>query len=106
RQLGGALAKARPEHGALASIDAAFAMFAVGIAATPEQNAAVDRSVSAVKDALAPWEARSMYLNFAERPRDERTFVSEQAYRRLRRVKAAYDPGDVIRSNHPVPPAG
>jgi hypothetical protein len=28
------------------------------------------------------------------------------AYQRLREIKARVDPGDVIRSDHPIPPAG
>ena len=34
-----------------------------------------------------------------------RAFWTEQAYQRLRRIKAAVDPGDMIRANHPIPPA-
>jgi hypothetical protein len=37
---------------------------------------------------------------------DPARFWSPQAYERLRRIKAEVDPGDVIRANHPVPPAG
>jgi hypothetical protein len=47
-----------------------------------------------------------MYLNFAENPQwSPSAFWTEQAYRRLRRIKAAVDPGNVIRANHPIPPA-
>lgn len=60
--------------------------------------------VEAIQDALAPWAARQMYLNFAE-TRQSAPFWTEQAYRRLRRIKAAVDPHDIIRSNHPIPPA-
>jgi hypothetical protein len=42
------------------------------------------------------------YLNFAEGRRDAKTLWTEAAHRRLRRVKAAYDPENVIRSNHPL----
>ena len=54
---------------------------------------------------MRPWAARHMYLNFAETTREAHTFWSEQAYHRLRRIKAAVDPGEMIRSNHPVAPA-
>jgi len=36
------------------------------------------------------------------RPRTR--FWTPESYDRLRRVKAAVDPGDLIHSNHPVPP--
>ena len=44
------------------------------------------------------------YLNLAETERDPASFWAPQAYDRLRRIKAAVDPDDLIRSNHPVPP--
>ena len=59
--------------------------------------------VQAVKDTLAPSAATRMYMNFAERHRDAATFWTEQAYHRLRRIKTAIDPDNVIRSNHPIP---
>jgi FAD/FMN-containing dehydrogenase len=105
RHLGGEFERARPEHGAVGSIDAQYAMFAVGMVPAPELEAAVREQVQAVKDTLAPWAARHMYLNFAETEREPSTFWAEQAYHRLRRIKATIDPDDVIRSNHPIPPA-
>jgi hypothetical protein len=105
RHLGGELRRPRPEHGALAQIDAEYAMFAVGMLPAPELQAPVRTQVQAVKDALAPWAARHMYLNFAETQQDAAGFWTEQAYHRLRRIKTAIDPDDVIRSNHPIPPA-
>jgi len=46
-----------------------------------------------------------MYLNFAEAPGSAAPLWAQDAYHRLRRIKARVDPGDVIRSNHPVRPA-
>ncbi len=66
--------------------------------------APVMAQVGAIKDALAPWAARQMYLNFAETC-SAAPFWTEQACHRLRRIKAAVDPHDIIRSNHPIPPA-
>jgi len=105
RHVGGALARASADHGALASIEAAFAVFVVGVAATPELGRAAGARAEAVIEALEPWAARQMYMNFAESQTDPRTLFSEQAYHRLRRVKAAYDPESRIRSNHPIDPA-
>ena len=102
RHLGGALARIHPGHGALATIEAGFALFAVGIAMTPEMGAAVRAHVEVVRAAMAPWDAGRDYLNFTERrERGERLFGSS-TYKRLQTVKAAVDPGDVFRSNHPV----
>jgi FAD/FMN-containing dehydrogenase len=45
-----------------------------------------------------------MYLNFAETGRNGRSFWSEQAYARLRRIKAKVDPANRMRANHPITP--
>jgi FAD/FMN-containing dehydrogenase len=105
RHLGGALAETRRESGALARLDAKFAMFAVGMTPTPESQTAVDLHVDAVKKALAPWDAGRTYLNFAERHSSGESIWGPDAYARLRRVKARWDAQDILRSNHPVMPA-
>jgi FAD/FMN-containing dehydrogenase len=102
RHLEGEFARARPEHGALAAIDAKYVMYAVGITPTPEAQAAVGAHVERLLDAVEPWTAEHKYLNLTETRRMPGAFWSEQAYHRLRRIKAAVDPDDVIRSNHPV----
>jgi hypothetical protein len=92
----------RPGHGALATIEAGFAMFALGISMTSELGAAVRAHVEVVQAALASWDAGRDYLNFTERrERGERLFGSA-TYRRLQTVKGKVDPDDVFRSNHPV----
>ena len=45
-----------------------------------------------------------MYLNLAETQQDAATLWTEQAYHRLRRIKTAVDPDDLIRSNYPSRP--
>jgi hypothetical protein len=105
RHLGGALAEARPGSGALAKLDAKFAMFAVGMTPTPESRTAVELHVQAVKKALARWDAGRTYLNFAETRLPGASIWGGDAYARLRRVKAKWDANDVLRSNHPVAPA-
>jgi FAD binding domain len=105
RHLGGEFARTRPGNGALASIDAQYVLYAVGMTPVPDLVAPVMGQVGAIKQALAPWAAGQMYLNFAETQGSAAPFWTEQAYQRLRRIKADVDPGDVIRSNHPIPPA-
>ena len=102
RHLDGALARKAPGAGALATIGGKFAMFAVGMAITPEMGAAVRAHVEIVQAVLGPWDSGRAYLNFAEkRQRGERLF-GDKTYSRLQAVKAAVDPDDVFRSNHPV----
>ena len=105
RHLGGELGRPHPANGALSSIDAQYSMYAAGMVPVPELEGPVRAQVTAVKAALAPWAASRMYLNFAETQGDPARFWSEQAYQRLRRIKATVDPDNLIRSNHPVPAA-
>ena len=70
---------------------------------TPEAQAAVTAHIETVKSAMSPWQARHMYLNFAETSMDPSAFWDVEAYGRLRRIKAEVDPTNLIRSNHPVP---
>ena len=102
RHLEGEFAQPRPEHGALAAIDARYVMYAVGITPTPEARAIVGAHVERLLGALEPWTAEHKYLNLTETRRKPGAFWNEPAYHRLRRIKAAVDPDDVIRSNHPV----
>jgi FAD/FMN-containing dehydrogenase len=102
RQLGGELARAHPDGGALATVDADYALYAVGIAPTPEAAAQVRAHVEVVENALHHWAAELTYLNFAETRRDPHTLWTEKAHRRLRAIKATFDPDNLIRSNQPV----
>ncbi len=102
RHLEGELGRRRPENGALAALDARYALYAVGMTPVPELEVPVRAQIEAVKTALAPWTARHMYLNFADGGRDPATFWSEPAHQRLRRIKAAVDPDGLMRANHPV----
>jgi hypothetical protein len=104
RHLGGALAASVP-GGAVGGFDAEFAVFAVGITPDADADAAVRRSVDALLAAIAPWTTGRAYLNFAERPKAGTALFEEATHRRLREIKRSYDPTDLIRANHPIPPA-
>ena len=105
RHLGGAVARSDSRHGAIDAFEAPYIMYALGIAPTPEAREAVDAAVGRLRAMLAPWEADHTYLNFAESRRKANTLFSSASYHRLRRIKAIVDPTDMIRSNHPIPPA-
>ncbi len=102
RHLGGAIGRSRAEHGALAAFAAPYLLFAVGIAPTAEAGHAVESTVRDLRAGLAHLEAPHTYLNFAESKREARTLWSETSYHRLRRIKAAVDPENLIRSNHEI----
>jgi hypothetical protein len=102
RHLGGAVGRPSAQHGALSHFDAEYLLFGVGITPTPEAHTAVLADVERLVVALTPWDSGSMYLNFSEADVNKGRRWTEQAHHRLRRVKAHYDAGDLIRSNHPV----
>jgi FAD/FMN-containing dehydrogenase len=105
RHLGGEMRRARPGAGALAAIDAEYVIHAGGVAPTPEIASAVNVRIAALLSAVSPWAARQRYLNFTETNQEPASFWSPAAYGRLRRIKAAVDPHNLIRANHPIPPA-
>jgi FAD/FMN-containing dehydrogenase len=102
RHYGGAVARPRPEHGAVSAFEAPYIMFAVGIAPTPEAKAAVHATVTSLMAATRRWQSGHTYLNFAETRRDPRTLWPETVHARLKRIKAALDPENLFRSNHPL----
>jgi FAD/FMN-containing dehydrogenase len=104
RHLGGALRRAPRHGGAMATLDADYALFAVGLTPTPETAEAVHTCIAAVRDAMTPWSTGRCYLNFAEQTRSGDQLFGAETHARLRQVKAAYDPHDLIRANHPVEP--
>ena len=104
RHLGGALARPAPGGGAQPSIDANYLVVAVGISPTPDLAAAVRAQAQAVKDALAPWHAGYDYYNSEETPTPASAVLPPVSYRRLQKIKAAYDPDQAIISAHPVWP--
>ncbi|WP_340537584.1 FAD-binding oxidoreductase [Nocardioides sp. GXZ039] len=104
RHLGGALNSGRG-GGAIDGLPGAFLGFAVGITARPEAIDRVRSAVTGIQDGLEPWRAPARYLNFVEQPSDARSFYDPLTWARLRAFKAAYDPDDLIRSNHPIPAA-
>jgi UDP-N-acetylenolpyruvoylglucosamine reductase len=105
RQLGGAVAVERPQHGAVGHLDAGFALFGLGMALNPEMEAAVKVHAQTVKDALAPWAAGRGYFNFSDTPLEGRSLYPPATYLRLQDVKAAYDPDELFRVSHPIRPA-
>jgi FAD/FMN-containing dehydrogenase len=104
RHLGGALARPADDGGAQPSIEASHLVFCAGFAPTPELAAAVAEQAQAVRDALAAWHARYDYYNFAETPSAASAVLPPASYQRLQKIKAAYDPDQVIISTHAVWP--
>jgi len=103
RHLGGALAVAAADHGALASLDAGFAEATVSLVLNREMTVAVEHHAEMVRTVLGPFKAERNYFNFAERAVELTELFAPATCQRLGSVKARYDPHDIIRSTHPVP---
>jgi FAD/FMN-containing dehydrogenase len=104
RQLGGELGRPKDGCGVLSSIEARYAMFAVGIAPTLQAGRGLRTYLGHVEAEMAPWAAARMYLNFAETHRDPAALWGDHGYRRLCQIKGRFDPDDLIQSNHSIPP--
>ena len=105
RHAGGALDRAEPGHGALASLPGEFLAFAVG--ATPEEPMVAGpwpRTWPSSTRWSRPY-ASGRYLNFVEEACDLREVFGDEAFRRLQAVKAEYDPAGVFHANHQIAPA-
>jgi FAD/FMN-containing dehydrogenase len=64
----------------------------------------VQSSLKTVEGILAPNKI-GLYPNFVEEPADASEFFDAMTWARLRQIKARYDPDDVFKGNHHVPPA-
>jgi FAD/FMN-containing dehydrogenase len=105
RHLGGALRRPQPHHGALATFDASFLTFGVGMVFDGESYQANREQLELLDRAFAPYDTGRQYLNFTEESTDPARFYTPDVYRRLRAVKAAVDPDQLFRANHPITPA-
>jgi hypothetical protein len=105
RQLGGQFGQPRPGAGSLAEIQAPFMMYGVGVVPDAAQLAAIQGQLKMVTSAMSPWAAPQRFFNLSETSRPADSFWPKPTFDRLRQVKAAVDPGNIVRANHPVPPA-
>lgn len=104
--LGGAVAAGRPDD----PIPWRSAPWAVHPFATWVDPADDERAIQWVRDVRAdarPWSTGAVYLNFIGSEGEQRVVegFGAENYRRLARVKAAFDPDNVFRFNHNITPA-
>jgi FAD/FMN-containing dehydrogenase len=106
RHLGGALADPPRVPSAVSLRDAAYCLFLCpGGGADAPGVAWAERLV----DRMAPWATGGRYLNFLDSSADDAqvaTAYDSAVYERLARLKAVYDPANLFRLTHNVPPAG
>jgi FAD/FMN-containing dehydrogenase len=104
RHGGGALARRMPGAGARATLPGEIAMFSLGLVPDADSEPVVQTELDAVSAAVAAHHAGE-YPNFVEEPTDASGFFDVATWERLRQVKALYDPEDLFKGNHHVPPA-
>ncbi len=104
RHMGGALARVEPGAGVRATLPGAISVLALGVLADDETAAAVRASIVTLEAVIDPYAAGD-YPNFVEEPADASAFFGADDWARLRYVKAAYDPADMFKGNHHIPPA-
>ncbi|WP_162606416.1 FAD-binding oxidoreductase [Jiangella asiatica] len=108
RHLGGAAAKEPDQPSAVSHRDAGYSAAANAIAPTPEQLAAVQERLAEGFGALSGYTHPGALVNFMparSTPEKVRTAFSPESYQRLREIKRTYDPSNLFRFNHNIPPA-
>lgn len=108
RHLGGALSRTTDRPSAVGHRYAAFSLFVGGLG-VPEIVEAVRARQSALVEALSPWRVGGPFVCFLggadTAPEVAATAYEPADYVRLREVKKAYDPTNLFRVNHNIPPA-
>ncbi|WP_136709910.1 FAD-binding oxidoreductase [Agromyces sp. H66] len=100
RHIGGAFARRPDDAGARATLPGEVLVFGLTVPTSPDVD--VLGPLERLDAILAPLTIGE-YPNFVERPVDARRFFDDVTWARLRTVKAAYDPADLVRGNHHVP---
>jgi hypothetical protein len=72
---------------------------------TPDEESVAPAlaTLSAIQAATAPYRT-GFYPNFVEEPADASAFYDPATWQRLREIKSLYDPSDVFKANHAIPP--
>jgi FAD/FMN-containing dehydrogenase len=102
RQLGGALAASPAGAGARGHLDGAFALLGIGVPMGPASSAEIEAHLALLTGAMAAYDTGRVYLNFHERGGSAETSFPPEAYARLARIRAAYDPDEVFVASHPI----
>jgi hypothetical protein len=106
-QLGGAMARVKPEDTAFVGRDANYIMNVHGRWSDPREDERVRVWAREVFQDAAPHATGGGYVNFLTEDEAERVAGSYGAnYARLQAVKRQFDPGNLFRMNLNIEPAG
>lgn len=103
RHMGGALARVEPHAGARATLPGEVCLLVLGVTPDEESTRAVRAAIDLAEQTMLPWRAGD-YPNFIEKPTDASGFFDEVTWARLQQAKAQYDPANLFRGNHRIPP--
>lgn len=109
RQLGGALARPPRVPNAVAHRSAPFQLYSASVLGAGHDDE-VRAAHAQLVDRLRPWDSGYRTLNFMagvahSDPAEVRAAFTDEAYARLVAVKTRYDPANVFRFNHNIPPS-
>jgi FAD/FMN-containing dehydrogenase len=104
RHMGGALARRTPGAGARATLPGSLVVLALGVAEDEASEATARTYLDAVERAVLPYHTGD-YPNFVDEQTDASAFFDADTWTRLREVKTLYDPSDLFKGNHHIPPA-
>ncbi len=103
----GAVNRVAPAATAWSNRDATFSQVIVGVDPDPAKAAELKRWTVAYSEAVHPYSTGAAYVNFmmGDEGDDRLRATYGDNYDRLRQVKATYDPANLFRVNHNIPPA-
>jgi FAD/FMN-containing dehydrogenase len=104
RHWGGEMARPGDDAGPIGHRDIPFSVVVGGQAETPADGERMFAGVRRVAAKLRPHATGDSFLNFLGDAARTADAYTEGDYRRLREVKAAYDPDNVFAANHNIPP--
>jgi hypothetical protein len=105
RHWGGAPARPSADAGPIGHRDAPFSVVVGAMAEDGSQGPALQAAVDKVGDRLARHSTGGSFLNFLADPARTPSAYTADDHRRLREVKAQYDPDNFFGSNLNIPPA-
>ncbi len=100
RHLGGALERAKPDHGALSAVDGSFLTYSVGMFGDEAGRTGVEANLAQIRETTAPYSGVRRYYNFVETQIEPADLFDPDSLARLRRVKAEVDPDGIFQANH------
>jgi FAD/FMN-containing dehydrogenase len=100
RPLGGEVARAPENAGAIGAVEGEFMYYAVGMPQPEGGVAPVMAHHQKVREALAPWLSEQSFLNFVDAPGSAASSFDAETFSRLQQIKADRDPNGIFTANH------